>query len=262
MKKILALILAGVMLLALVACGGNETAGSTDDANVTGNVENGGAEDGEKTVGQTLLADFKALSSKSAQEIADGILQNSILEFMGMAVPVEEGLLNGFDNTEIKGFKEGVMFGPAIGSIPFIGYVFVLEDGADVNAFKKTLDDAANPRWNICVTADEKIVENEGNTVFFLMCPASFEQEAPAGDDLGGVGGMDLAPEDQLPAEDGDVGVEDDLNTPAAEGEEGSDEVVETPAVDADQTPAVGETDLDEGGVEEDPVIEDVEEVA
>ena len=93
--------------------------------------------------------------------------------FMAGAMTVEEGLLTGFDNAEIKGFADGAVFMPMIGSIPFVGYVFDLAADADVDAFKATLEANANPRWQICVTADETIIENVGNTVFFLMCPAS-----------------------------------------------------------------------------------------
>ena len=131
-----------------------------------------------KTVGQTLLADFKARAAKggSAQSIADGIMTNSIIQFMGGTVPVEPGYLTGFDNAEIKGFKEGVMFAPGIGTIPFVGYVFTLEDGVNVAEFAKTLKSNANPRWNICTAADETVVDYSGNKVFFLMCPSTFEQ--------------------------------------------------------------------------------------
>ena len=41
--------------------------------------------------------------------------------------------------TEITGFEQCVMFGPMIGTIPFIGYIFKLADGADVEAFKTVL---------------------------------------------------------------------------------------------------------------------------
>lgn len=131
-----------------------------------------------KTVGQTLLADFKSRVSKggSAQSIADGIMSNSIIQFMGGTVAVEPGLLTGFDNAEITGFKEGVMFAPGIGTIPFVGYVFTLEDGVNAADFAKNLKSNANPRWNICTAADETVVDYSGNKVFFLMCPSTFEQ--------------------------------------------------------------------------------------
>ena len=161
MKKIVALFLAAMMVLGVAACGKED---KKEEAKAP------------ETLGEFLLADFKADSTGSAQEIAERILKNEKIQFMGGATPIEPGLLSGFDNTEIKGFKEGVMFGPMMGTIPFVGYIFILEDGADVDGFKTTLKDNANLRWNICTEAEELIVENEGNTVFFLMCPKSLEE--------------------------------------------------------------------------------------
>jgi len=143
--------------------------GSTGDAAVSG-----------ESVAQTLLADFNAQlaanSALSAQELADTLLTNSVIQFMGGSMPVEQGLLSGFGNTEITGFEEGVMFAPMIGSIPFVGYVFDLADGTDAAAFVKTLEDNADRRWNICVEADETVVELNGDKVFFVMSPLSFDE--------------------------------------------------------------------------------------
>jgi len=131
-----------------------------------------------ETLGKTLLSDFrkKATSGMSAENIANELLKNPVIKFAGGVVPVEEGLLTGFDNTEINGFKSGYMFAPMIGSIPFVGYIFELEDGADVSSFTKLLKDSANMRWNICVSADETIIDSSGNMVFFVMCPESLEE--------------------------------------------------------------------------------------
>ena len=132
------------------------------------------------TVGTMLAQEFHALKAENAaitaQEMADAILANPVIQFGGMAMEIEEGLLSGFGNAEITGFNKGVMFAPMIGSIPFVGYVFELEDGADTDAFMQTLSDNADPRWNICVEADETVVESADNMVFFLMCPAQFEE--------------------------------------------------------------------------------------
>ena len=159
MKKFVSLFLAAVMALSMVACGN-----SGEEANEP------------ETVGEVLLADFKANAEGNAQEIVDGIMQNEILPFEAVTMPVEPGFLTGFDNAEITGFSEGVMFAPMMGTIPFVGYVFTLEDGADVDGFVQTLEDNANLRWNICTEAEELVVEAEGNTVFFVMCPAQFEE--------------------------------------------------------------------------------------
>lgn len=132
------------------------------------------------TIGNNLAVVFeKAVeknASASAQELADAVLASELIPFAGASMPVEEGLLTGFGNVEITGFDEGVMFAPMIGSIPFVGYVFVLPDGADAESFMTTLKTNADPRWNICTQADETIVENSGNKIFFLMCPATFEE--------------------------------------------------------------------------------------
>ncbi len=130
------------------------------------------------TLGKTLLADFKtkAASGMSSQEIADGLLANPAIKFGGGAMPVEEGLLSGFDNAEIKGFKTGVMFAPMIGSIPFVGYVFELENATDAPSFIANLEKNANRRWNICVEADEMVTGSAGNKVFFVMCPTTLEE--------------------------------------------------------------------------------------
>ena len=142
-------------------------------------VEGEGVVSGD-TIGAALAEEFHALKVEnpeiSAQDMADAILANPMIQFGGATMEVEPGLLTGFDNAEITGFSNGVMFAPMIGSIPFVGYVFTLEDGVDAAAFMQTLTDSANPRWNVCVEADETVVENADNMVFFVMCPSQFEE--------------------------------------------------------------------------------------
>lgn len=128
------------------------------------------------TVGQKLLTRFKQVATnRSPEEIAQLMIEGDALPFMAGAMPVEEGFLNGF-NEEVKGFSEGAMFAPMIGTIPFVGYVFKLPAGADVNAFINGLKANGNLRWNICTSAEEMVTGNVGQTVFFVMCPAQFEE--------------------------------------------------------------------------------------
>lgn len=133
--------------------------------------------DEPSTVGAMMAEEFKdCYEGKTALEIAEALATSSTLPFSGAAMEVEEGFLSGFDNFEVKGFKEGAMFAPMMGTIPFVGYVFTLDEGADVEAFMETLEDNANLRWNVCTEAEEMTVENEGNVVFFLMSPKAFEE--------------------------------------------------------------------------------------
>lgn len=157
MKKIVAAILVLVMSLSLAACGGSKNE--------------------PDTLGGKLALVFQENKDASAQEIADAVLASPLIEFMGGSMPVEEGLLIGFGNAEITGFQEGVMFSPMIGTIPFVGYVFTMPDGADVDAFVNTLKENADMRWNICTEAEETVIEKAGNKVFFLMCPKSMNEE-------------------------------------------------------------------------------------
>ena len=226
MKKILSIILALTLVLALAACGGKQEPVVNDDViieeeEILTEEEIVTPEDEEKvedkktetkpeakpetkpeeakpetkpeetkpeetkpeeekapaTLGNTLLKDFKnkANAGMSTLEIAEGLMQNEAILFMGGAMEVEPGLLSGFDNTEITGFKSGAVFMPMIGSIAFIGYVFELENAAETGAFISKLKSSANMRWNICVEAEEMVTGSVGNKVFFVMCPKVLE---------------------------------------------------------------------------------------
>lgn len=127
------------------------------------------------TLGSVLLEEFKALMADGTDydtlTLANKLVSHESIEFMGDAFAVEPGYLSGFNNYEVTGFESGAQFGPMIGSIAFVGYVFELPADADVDAFVEGLKENADLRWNICVEADEMIAEASGNTVFFLMCP-------------------------------------------------------------------------------------------
>ena len=136
------------------------------------------AVDANATIGQSIVADFKALmasgSKLTTDEIAEKMLQNEKIQFMSGFVPVEAGWLPGF-REDITGFSSGTQFGPMMGSIAFVGYIFYIDDASQVANFASNLKSLADPRWNICVTADETFVETSGNYVFFLMSPAQME---------------------------------------------------------------------------------------
>ncbi len=135
------------------------------------------AEKPAATLGDAMLAAFRANASKGdAESIANAVVASYAFPFPVATVPVEEGLLMGFDNAEIKGFSKGAMFGPTISTQPFIGYVFELASGTDADSFISTLKAAANLRWNICTAAEQMVAEKSGNKVFFVMCPTAFAE--------------------------------------------------------------------------------------
>lgn len=200
MKKLLLSAMAITLVFSMTACGGKTEPSATPEPSIVESVENEpivteapveteepveaeplpGEATGE-TVGTTLLGVFNELvadeaAGHDALTIADKLITHESILFSGGSMEIEEGYLSGFNNYEVTGFEQGAMFAPMIGSIPFIGYVFILPEDADVDAFMTGLKDNADLRWNICVEADEMICEANGNTVFFLMCPASFEE--------------------------------------------------------------------------------------
>ncbi|MBQ7796537.1 MAG: hypothetical protein IJ374_08280 [Lachnospiraceae bacterium] len=179
MKKLVCLLLAGAMFASITGCGAG-TAKETTAAETTTMEETTEARKEPETLGEALLYDFEDRVAENAdataQELAEGILTNELLLFQGGAMPVEEGFLTGFDNVEVTGFEEGVMFAPMIGTIPFVGYVFDTADAESAEALVTVLTENANPRWNICTEAEETISGTVEDKVFFVMCPKSLEE--------------------------------------------------------------------------------------
>ena len=72
MKKTIAILLAAVMMLSVTACGSN------------------GNEEGKEpeTVGEFLRQDFVENSEGTAQEVADRLIQNEVLPFDAVTMPV------------------------------------------------------------------------------------------------------------------------------------------------------------------------------
>lgn len=160
MKKIFALIVAAAVLFSFAACTKTE--------------EN-------LTLGGSLKKQFIEITEGGETDpftIAETLMTNELIQFAPMVTEIDPGIfLQGFTLDTVEGFDKGAMFGPMIGSIPFVGYIFNLADDADVDGFIKNLTENADLRWNICVSADEMHTEKVGTTVFFLMSPLSLETE-------------------------------------------------------------------------------------
>jgi len=178
MKKIFAIILVVAMLFSLAACGKSEAPAATEppvqtEAPVSPETDSQ-EPTGERTMGEILLGEFRNIIAggvTNPQEIADSLIANPVIEFSAATAPMEEGYLAGFSE-EIEGFEEAVMFGPAIGSIPFVGYIFRTADAGEAAELAETLAETADLRWNICVEADEMLIDQADELVFFVMCPA------------------------------------------------------------------------------------------
>ncbi|MBQ7337106.1 MAG: hypothetical protein IJW40_01495 [Clostridia bacterium] len=203
MKRILAAILAAMLLLtSAVACANDDEGNNNNNDN--DQLENNDDQqpaDGETTgsdiieptveagtLGETLWVAFKdsvaANPEMSTEERANALITNPAIQFMGAAMPVDASseYFTGFGEYKITGFDSAAVYMPMMGSIAFVGYVFELSEGTDVNTFLTGLTDNCDPRWNICVTADQTVAGAVGNTVFFLMCPAALSDGSEGGD--------------------------------------------------------------------------------
>ena len=198
MKKSILFLMSITMLASMVACG--DEASNTETSSDTSQVQTEAAgevvestanetettetetietvENSDTTFAGTLMQEFMNVTTgnpdKTVAEIADILSKHESIQFTSMTAPVEPGPLAGF-STDITGFKEGATFGPAMGSIAFIGYVFELEEGTIVSDFIETLKSNADPRWQICVEAEETVCEIAENKVCFIMAPLSNE---------------------------------------------------------------------------------------
>lgn len=160
MKKILALIVAATLILTFAACTKTE--------------EN-------LTLGGSLKKQFIEITEGGETDpltIAEALMSNELIQFAPMVTEIDPGIfLQGFELDAVEGYSKAAMFGPMIGSIPFVGYIFNLEEGVDADGFITKLEENADLNWNICVSADEMHTAKSGTTVFFLMSPLSLETE-------------------------------------------------------------------------------------
>jgi len=184
MKNLFKVLLCGLIAMSLMSGCGSKKDENTDSNNNSDQVTESTPSNDQNTndaasVGAALMNTFteymNANPEATAMDAATAVAANEIIPFEAATMEVEPGYLNGFDNAEITGFEQGVMFAPMMGTIPFVGYIFTLPADADADAFMNTLKEGANLRWNICTEADEMTVTNSGSTIFFLMAPLSFE---------------------------------------------------------------------------------------
>ena len=128
-----------------------------------------------KTVANTLSETFEKeiKKQKDIEKVAQTLSESEVIvPALQTFVVGEEDYLSGFKE-EIKGFDKAVGIAPMIGTIPFIAYIFEVENP---KKFAETLEEDAQLNWNICTEADEMKTTIVDNYVFFVMSPTSFEE--------------------------------------------------------------------------------------
>ncbi len=193
MKKILALALSVLMILALVACGQPadttaEAPESTPETPVVpetpetpDNVIAPEIEDG--TWGAAFWAEFQnavAVEGATTESIINALYASDAGKGVNNAMvsPVMEGYLPGF-SADITGFKSGATLASMMMGVPFAAYVFELEADANMRQFVKLLKDNSDPAWNICTTAEMTTIGAVDN--FALLVHSDIELPAISG---------------------------------------------------------------------------------
>lgn len=132
--------------------------------------------DEEKSIASVLANQFKEEIQKTTdiESIANKIAKNEIIKIeLDVATLEEQDYISGF-KTEIKDFKKAIAIQPFIGTIPFIAYIFEVENAEE---FAENLKSNADLRWNICTEADDLETAFVDNYVFIVMSPKNFDEE-------------------------------------------------------------------------------------
>lgn len=145
MKKIFGMLMATVMLFSTVGC----------SASTTNN---------DPTIQGDLIDVTREIYQKA--ELSEDTYIN--IEWITTQELTEDNAKNYIGDVDFK-FTQGVVSSPGMSSIAYELVLLNLEEGEDVEAAKEQIKANANPRKWICVEAEKVVVENIGNTIFFLM---------------------------------------------------------------------------------------------
>ena len=151
MKKILAILLAGVMLVGtMTACGG-----SSDNADAAANLEGTCIE---------ILDQIYATAELDADFV------DALQYYEKTTIPTDDAEMKAWMiGTSDVNFTDSVYSAPMMSSVAYQCILLRLEEGADVEAAKETLLASADPRKWVCVEAESVLVENVGDVVMFIM---------------------------------------------------------------------------------------------
>lgn len=129
-----------------------------------------------KTVASVLANQFlkEIPNEKDIKKVIENLAKNDIIKINVNVEKVESGdYISGFQ-TKITGFNEACAIKPTIGTIPFIAYIFEVDNPSE---FAETLNANYDLRWNICTEAEEQKTTIYENYVFFVMSLEDFDEE-------------------------------------------------------------------------------------
>ncbi len=184
MKKIIAMLLAALMLLSLAACGSEETVLNTE---------------------------------YTAEELMNMVVEQVEIPFMAMANPVQvssedSAYFLGLTDSKALVEVEAVVYEAMVSALAFSASMVKLVDTADAETVKNEILNGVDMRKWICVEAEKLIVVDNGQYVLMVMGPVDLAQSMAAAFDTvleadngtalekDGAAPMDMGETDMVPA--------------------------------------------------------------
>lgn len=186
MKKFLLAAMAVIMAFSMFACSNNEGNNENNDAVNEAELSAKASVENIATKLIHTYAEYTNVRTSYDEYMADMPAEDQIpyeefLSYQLSVAPVEVGAecLMGF-TTAPTGYSEAYCYQPMMMGQAFIGYIFRVSEGTDIEAFKKSLTDNCDPRWNICTMANTTVCESFGDLVYFSMMVVA-DEENPHG---------------------------------------------------------------------------------
>lgn len=165
MKKIMMLLLMGVLSLSFISCGANEEAANNASEEV---VEEEVVVEEEEVVEEVKEPALEGTLEEIMDRLYSGVefelpmLANTVIDSESVAY---------FLGTDELSYLEGVASEPMISSIAHSVVLLRVEESSDIEAMKASIKTSVDPRKWICVGVeeDEVIVDNIGDVVVLIM---------------------------------------------------------------------------------------------
>ncbi len=146
MKKILAILLAAIMVLSFAACSSTEEGGNDSSA---------------VKVEGTALEIIEKIYAEKPVELA--LMSMAFADLDETMIPSFTGLSDG------SKLADGAVSEPMMGSQAYSLVVVKVNDGEDANAVAQEMLNGINPAKWICVQADDVVTAAYGDTVMLFM---------------------------------------------------------------------------------------------
>ena len=177
MKKLIAMLLALVMVFGMVACGATENKETEPATEIvteaTEEVTEEVTEEATEEVTEEIVEDEFVMELSAMETLLNSIVEIQPVEFMGMSMPVDLAdvdavkYFTGLDSAE--SVLEAAVFEPMIGSIAFSMVAVQAAEGADVEAVAEAMKSGIDTRKWICVEANDLMVVTSGDVALLVM---------------------------------------------------------------------------------------------